>query len=303
MKKLISALLGATLFCAPAIAAEPATTAAPATQATVDIDPALWVVKDDDTTIYLFGTIHMLKPGLGWFDDGVKKAFDASDELVIEMIEPDPQTMMGVIQKLAMNPGAAPLSQQLGAQDRAAYTKALEALGIPYQAFEQARPWFAAMTLSALPIAKLGYDPANGPERILQDAAERAGKKIGQLETAEEQLGFFAKLTDAEQIDYLNVTVRMQDEIAPAIENLIALWSAADVEGVGNAMKEGMGNTPALDRVLLGERNTNWAGWIKTRLEQPGTVFLAVGAGHLAGEASVQTKLKALSIDTQRVPY
>ncbi|MGH6780643.1 MAG: TraB/GumN family protein [Sphingomonadaceae bacterium] len=298
MKKLTSALLGATLFCTPAMAATDA-----ATVAMTDIDPALWVVEDHDTTIYLFGTVHILKPGLGWFDDGVKKAFDASDELVIEMIEPDQAAMMRIIKKVALDPRGKPISQRLSETERASYLKTLEGLGIPYQAFEQAKPWFAAMSLSVIPLAKLGYDPANGPEKTLRAAAEKAGKKIGQLETPEEQLGFLDKLTEAEQIDYLNKTVAVQGEMASGMDKLIALWGKADIEGLEKEITDGMASTPAVNRVLLDERNVNWAKWIKARLDTPGTVFLAVGSGHLAGKGSVQHNLKALNIDSVRVNY
>lgn len=301
MKKLISALLGATLFCAPALAAD-AVKGVPVVT-TVDVDPALWVVKDADTTIYLFGTVHMLKPGLGWFDDGVKKAFDASDELVLEMIEPDQATMMGIVRKVAIDPNGKPISQRLGEAERASYLKTLEGLGVPYQAFEQAKPWFAALSLSAIPLAKLGYDPASGPERMLRAAAEKTGKKIGELETPEEQLRFLDKLTEAEQIDYLNRTIAMQGEMASGVDKLITLWGKADVEGLEKEIAEGMSSTPAVNRVLLEERNANWVKWIRTRLDTPGTVFLAVGSAHLAGKGSVQDGLKALKIDSVRIDY
>ena len=75
-------------------AASPVQAAAPAAAATVDADPALWVMKDDDTTIYLFGTVHVLKPGLSWFDEAVRDAFDKSDQLMLEMVMPEDQAVL-----------------------------------------------------------------------------------------------------------------------------------------------------------------------------------------------------------------
>ena len=104
----ISAL--ALSLALPACAQQPAASAPAAN----DADPALWVVKDKDTTIYLFGTIHVLKPGLTWFDEAVKTAFDRSDEVKLEIVMPDPATMQGLVQATGVAaPGTPPLTQQL----------------------------------------------------------------------------------------------------------------------------------------------------------------------------------------------
>ena len=58
---------------------------------------------------------------------------------------------------------------------------------------------------------------------------------------------------------------------------------------------------PELAQVLLIQRNGNWAKWIKDRLARPGTVFVAVGAGHLAGKGSVQDQLKDLGVASVRI--
>ena len=78
--------------------------AAPALAAPRDADPALWVVRDADTTIYLFGTVHFLPKDLAWFDDGVADAFNASDELRMELMPvEDPASLAPLILKLAVN--------------------------------------------------------------------------------------------------------------------------------------------------------------------------------------------------------
>jgi TraB/PrgY/gumN family len=140
-----------------------------------DADPALWVVKDADTTIYLFGTIHVLKPGLSWFDEGVKKAFDASQTLVLEMVEPDAATQQRVVMAKAFDPAGTPLTQALPPNYRGAFATAMGQGNVPAAAYDKMRPWFAAVTLSLLPIQKLGYDPANGPEAVLTKAARVRG--------------------------------------------------------------------------------------------------------------------------------
>lgn len=272
-------------------------------QAVKDADPALWVVKDADTTIYLFGTVHVLKPGLGWFDEGVKAAFDKSDELVLEMIEPDPATMQGLIMKTALNPEGPTLTEKLPADKREAYAKAMTDVGVPAAALDRFDPWFAAVTLSIAGLPKLGYDPESGAERTLSVAAKAANKQVIGLETAEQQLGYFDALPEPLQVKFLISTVDDYPRMATELDKMIASWSAGDPEALGKTMNEELADTPELSKVLLADRNTRWAEWIEQRLQKPGTVFVAVGAGHLAGTESVQAQLAKHKLTVTRIAY
>lgn len=272
-------------------------------QAVKDADPALWVVKDADTTIYLFGTVHVLKPGLGWFDEGVKAAFDKSDELVLEMLEPDAATMQGLIMKTALNPAGPTLTEKLPADKREAYAKAMTDVGVPAAALDRFDPWFAAVTLSIAGLPKLGYDPESGAERTLSTAAKAANKQVIGLETAEQQLGYFDALPEPLQVKFLVSTVDDYPRMATELEKMIASWSAGDPETLGKTMNEELADTPELAKVLLADRNARWADWIEARLQKPGTVFVAVGAGHLAGAESVQMQLAKHKLTATRVAY
>ncbi|MES2097384.1 MAG: TraB/GumN family protein [Pseudomonadota bacterium] len=284
---------------APAPAPKPA----PTRVATTDADPALWVVKDADTTIYLFGTVHVMKPGLSWFDEGVKAAFDASDELVLEMVQPDTATMQKIVVSKAFSKDGPTLPEQLAPADRAAYLKALTDLGLPTAAFDRAKPWFAATNLSILPLLKLGYDPASGPETVLTTAANAAKKPIEGLETAEQQIGFLSTLPNATQVKFLTATIRDLPKTAQSMDDMVAAWSQGDPAKLGVIMNDGLDESPYLASALLFDRNARWAQWIKTRLDKPGTVFIAVGAGHLAGKLSVIDQLQKLGLSATRVVY
>ncbi len=289
-----------------------ATTALPACAQTApapapvvqDADPALWVVKDKDTTIYLFGTIHVLKPGLTWFDEAVKTAFDGSKELVLEMVEPDAATMQQIVMPKAMAaPGATPLTKQLSEAQRTAYIAAIKDAGLPEAAADRLRPWFAAVTISLTPIKKAGYDAAQGPETILTAAAKAAGKPVSGLETAEQQIGYFAALSEPAQIGYLKTTLDELPKGAKTLDTMVVDWAKGDPAALAKTMNEGLADTPEVAKTLLFDRNGRWATWISERMKQPGTVFLAVGAGHLAGDQSVQSKLGAYKLKAVRVTY
>jgi uncharacterized protein YbaP (TraB family) len=293
MLKKARALLAAALLALPL----------PAAAKGNDADPALWVVKDADTTIYLFGTIHVLKPGLTWFDDGVKNAFDASDDLVLEMVQPAPEEMQAIVMKAGFTTGGQTLPEKLSATDRAAYLKALTGFGLPANALDRADPWLAATQLSLIPVMKSGYDTTNGPETVLSAAAKTAGKKVIGLETAEQQIGYFDSLPEKLQIAFLNSTVKDLPEVNASLAEMVRDWSAGKPERLGKTLNEAMRDTPEIGRVLLADRNVRWADWIGTRMTQPGTVFVAVGAGHLAGKDSVIAQLKKRKLKAVRVNY
>jgi uncharacterized protein len=306
--KILPPLLSAfALLLAPAVQAQTASAipAGPpvATAPTKDADPALWVVKDDDTTIYLFGTVHVLKPGLSWFDEGVKKAFDESGELVLEMTEPDPAAMQALVVKMAVNASGPTLTEKLPANKREAYAKALADVGVPAAALDRFDPWFAAVTLSMASLPKLGYNPESGAERTLSAAAKAANKPITGLETPEQQLGYFDGLAEPLQVKFLVSTIDDYPQIGPMLDKMVASWAAGDPETLAKTINEEMAETPEVAKVLLADRNARWAEWIDQRMDKPGTVFVAVGAGHLAGNDSVQAQLAKHQLTATRVNY
>ncbi|WP_374396796.1 TraB/GumN family protein [Sphingopyxis sp.] len=280
-----------------ALAKEPA-----AAEATVKVKPALWAVKDADTTVYLFGTVHVLKPGLSWFDGAVQKAFDKSDELVLELVLPDDQSEVAkATLPIAMDQSGKPLPQKLDPETLAAYQATLTGLGLPANAFDAFEPWFAGVTLSVLPLTKHGYDPNQGVEKQLTAKAKAGAKPVSGFETLTEQLGFFDTLPEVEQVSFLKSVVKDIDKLGPQLDKMVLLWGKGDPDGLAVTMNESMEATPELAKTLLFDRNARWADQIKTRMDKPGTVFVAVGAGHLAGEKSVQDYLAERGLKAQRI--
>ncbi len=281
--------------------AVPATVEAPVVMPD-DADPALWVIRDEDTTIYLFGTVHILKPGMTWFDEAVKESFDASDELVVEMIKPDPAVMVKIVNDLAIDKTGIPLRDKLTEEDRAAYEATLTRLNLPVAAFDPLDPWFASVNLSLIPLMRNGYAANQGVEDALLAQARVRMIEITGLETPEQQLGFFDNLPEEVQIRFLNFTVATIDEAAEGMERMVAEWANANVNALAELMNAGL-EDKILYQTLLVNRNSSWAEWVDQRMEQPGTVFMAVGAGHLAGESSLQALLAQKGRVAERIEY
>ena len=305
MRLRLKSVLAATATCALAWsipAAAQITPTEPPAVTVKDVDPALWVVKDEDTTVYLFGSVHLLKPGLGWFDDGVKTAFDSSDQLVLELVEPPAAEVQALFGKFAMDQQGKTLRSKMNDADRAVYEAAMGKLGIPAPAFDPFDPWAAAVTLSLVAMQKSGFDPNSGVEKQLTAAAKVSNKPIAGLETMEFQLGLFDTLPEAEQITFLVETAKLIDEVASTTDKMVAMWASAETESLGQLMNEGLTSRTLYD-ALLTKRNANWAKWISARMAKPGVTFMAVGAGHLAAPTSVQNLLPAYGLNATRVAY
>jgi uncharacterized protein YbaP (TraB family) len=263
-------------------------------------------VRDADTTIYLFGTIHLLD-GRTWFNDEVKTAFDASRELVLEARLPEnPAALQTMIMQYAMDEQGRTISSRLTPAQNAALNRALSRLGVPAGAFDRMEPWFVSLTLTAVLAQDLGISPENGPETILTQAAQARSMPIAELEGMEHQIRIFDRMPEALQVTQLAQTL---DEFATAGEKLapmLTAWSTGDVERLGALTSESRdegAEAQALYRIIFTDRNAAWAGWIQQRLARPGTVFIAVGAGHLAGSDSVQAALRGRGIQSARVPH
>ncbi len=164
-------------------------------------------------------------------------------------------------------------------------------------------PWLAAISLSVLAYEKLGFSQMSGAEKVLEAEAARQGKPVTGLEGFEWQIDLFDTMPEAEQMDLLLTSIEELDEVDQTIGRMIGAWSSGDMDALAGVMNEGFDENGALRKRLLTDRNASWAEWIDARLDQPGTVFVAVGAGHLGGEGSVQEMLARRGLVTTRIDY
>lgn len=263
--------------------------------------PALWKVSDEDTTIYLFGTVHALPKDVVWLRGPVAAALESAQVLVTE-IPPgalkQPEVQQAFLAR-AMLPEGQTLRAMLAAEQRATVEAALAKLGMPAAALDKVEPWFAAITLATIPMLKAGYSSEAGVENAVE-AQVGARVKRDALETVEEQLKLFDEMPPAVQTAYLVSVAEGMDKVVPGMDAMVAAWVKGDAEGLAKLMNEEF-DDPALADRLLYARNRDWAEWVETRLADPGTVFVAVGAGHLAGANSVQDYLGKEGVTVTRV--
>jgi uncharacterized protein YbaP (TraB family) len=264
-------------------------------------DPALWVIRDKDSTLYLLGTVHVLKPDTVWRTPAIDKALAEADELWIEVDTDDTAAMAPLVRKYGLDP-ANPLSSKLTPEQKARLDGAAASMGATGAAFEPLRPWMAGLQLSIGPLMKAGYDPASGVEAKLKGAAREAGKPIRTLESLEQQISFFGDLPPAVEMAFLLSALDEMDSGPAMLDALVAAWSAGDVQALNDLMVVEMAaDYPELYEALLVRRNRDWAGQIQTMLAGDGVSVIAVGAAHLVGDDSVQALLEKRGVKVERL--
>jgi uncharacterized protein YbaP (TraB family) len=163
---------------------------------------------------------------------------------------------------------------------------------MPAPALDQFKPFFASLTLATLEFGKLGLGSGHGSEEVLKKAVKGSSKKLGAVETVDEQLGMLNALPEAEQIRLLESALAEGDAMGPEIKAMLAAWNRGDAAAIAAMIQKSDTDSPALFKLMFTDRNARWTQWVNQRLAAPGTVFLAVGAGHLAGDRSVVAMLK-----------
>lgn len=264
--------------------------------------PAMWLIRDADTEIALFGTIHALPKGAEWQTPAFNQRFDAADTLVVETIIPEDRFQFApLVAEIGLRPVSEPLTQRVSPAAAGAIGPAAAAAGIPLPALDRMETWLAAITLSEATLAALGISAESGVEPVLLARAAAARRPIVGLETPEEQLRFFDGLPEADQVALLEATL---DDVAVArseTEKLITLWQAGDVETIAVEFSRETRASPLLAKVLLTDRNTRWADWITGVMKRPGKVFLAVGAGHFGGPEGLLKLLAERGLVAERL--
>jgi uncharacterized protein YbaP (TraB family) len=265
-------------------------------------EPAIWVVKDKQSTIYLFGTFHALPTEGSWETPKIAKALSDSQELWLELVDDDVKTILPLVSHYGHDP-AHPLSSLISTGDLARLDQAAKEAGLPGEAgLEAIRPWLAALTLTAVPFKAAGFSPDDGADHVLRRQAESQGKMLHAFETAEQQIRIFADLPATDQLALLQSTLDDIGDGPAKIEEMAQAWRDGDVSATEKLFAEFQKpQYQALYKALIVDRNRNWAEQLAQRLKTgPGAIFVAVGAGHLAGPDSLIVDLAKRGIKAER---
>ncbi len=296
-RRRLTAAMGVAFAAALTVFSCAAAQVAPAAQT----GPALWSLSDEDTTIYLFGTIHALPPGTAWRTPEMQAAFSAADTLCVET---DIETHAFDIAMFTMREGVFRGDERLSDyldDEQVAELEAISAeLGILYIGLDVMQPWNAMFTLATGFAIRAGLMDTEGVDTVLYGEAVAEGKSICEMETWQEHLSSVADLPidvqiavltyrDPDDPDY-ETAAELIDAAVLEFPEMIDDWLAADISEMAGRPEE-YGH-PAFYESLITRRNAAWTDKIEVMLaEQPGVIFIAVGAAHLAGPDSVQSML------------
>lgn len=255
-------------------------------------DPAMWTVRDADTTVHLLGTIHLLEPGTDWRSEDIEAAIAAADTLWLEIdLLGDTSGSMAMITK-GTSPGTA-LKDRLDPADYAEVAAAAGRAGVPMTQLEHLRPWLVSISLSLAMIRQLGYDAAGVDLWLAKEAASRR-IAVRAFETGAEQIDIFAAMSEEDEIAMLMQAVRATDEELALFGQLFDAWVSGDSVRLGDLMTRSvMMADPAMGQALIGNRNRAWAERFAEIMAEPGTRLVAVGAGHLVGPEGLPELLRA----------
>lgn len=245
----------------------------------VEASPALYEVRDADTTIWLLGTIHLLPANVRWRRPAIDRAIAEADTLVTEIAFTPGDEAAARFAAAGQAEGLPPLSARV--PDLAMLARVLGEAGIDAQALDDWKSWAAALQIAALASRSVEADRAHGLEAVL--AADFARRPRLALETDAEQFALFDALPEPTQRTLLAGAIRSAARHGADYRAELAAWSSGDPVRIAAALEPELAASPALREALLTRRNARWGAWIERRMGPPGRVLVAVGAGHLAG--------------------
>jgi uncharacterized protein len=272
------------------------------TQPAPEPAPALWRIADEDSEIWLFGTVHILPRDVVWRSERVNAAFAAADEFVTETDTGPAATaeFQALTQQLGAMPPGENLLDQLDTDSRARLERLAREAGFEPQQFATVRPWLAAMQISYFHAAQRGHEAEAGVEAVLGAEAASQNKRHSFLETPAEQIHILADLPHADQLRFLQATLRQIEQEAGVLDEMDDAWARGELDALGEQLDAQIGEAgPAVHQALIIDRNRAWANEIAARLNGEGRTFIAVGAAHLVGDNSVVAMLRERGIEVE----
>ena len=253
-----------------------------------------WKVESGKHTIYLLGSIHLLKRDNYPLPQHMDDAFQKSDILVLE-IDPDSLELPAVKTKMlthAMFKDGSNLQSTLPEQTYALAGKKLETLGLSIESLNQFQPWFLGITLAMLKLQELGFDAQYGIDQYFHKKSKQAKKQILSLESVDFQLELFSGMTKDNQHQLLLQTIKDLEVIEEDLGQIISAWEKGVSKALEKSLLKSFQEYPGIQKKILVDRNYSWLDTIKSYLETDQTYFIVVGAGHLVGKEGVIQLLK-----------
>jgi uncharacterized protein YbaP (TraB family) len=253
-----------------------------------------WTVRGAHNTVYLLGSVHVLKPEDSTLPEEVRLAYASSQSLVLEIDLNNLNTaqMLAASIRYATLPDGQTLAGVLGPELYAQFAAHANTLGLDPKLTASFQPWFAALMLDEIQMTKLGFAASSGVDEQLATRAASDNKEVIGLETVEDQLGVFSQLSLDEQRRYMRFSLEGLDTAAADINATVAAWRQGDTRALERLLDEDFRDFPELRRRLTVDRNLRWLEKISPMLEGDHDYLVVVGALHLVGSGGLVDLIK-----------
>jgi hypothetical protein len=254
----------------------------------------LWQIHGPSNTVYLLGSIHLLKEGDYPLAAAIESAFTNSQLAVFET-DIGEMMQLGVQMKLlgkARLPDGETLKDQLSAPTYAQFLEHTKRLELPEPMFAQFRPSMAAIMLTMLEIQKLGFNPAFGVDKHLFERARDAGKETGALETVDFQINLVTGFTKEEGELLMKTTLKDLDNTRQMLDDIVKAWRTGNGGSLEKLINEALNEAPIIAKRMLTDRNRDWVPKIRELVNGRKTAIVIVGSGHLVGREGVVELLR-----------
>ncbi len=273
-------------------------------RAPAPVKPAMWVIRDADSTIYLLGSIHVMKPDTAWLSPVIQSRFDSAEDVWFEIPDLDDRAGAGAIaQKFMFDPNGN-MTDGLTPEEIAQVNAVLKPMGTNAAALKSMRKWAVGLVITLQQINALGYTTEAGVDVSLMAQARAKAKTVQGFETMDAQMKALVPDNEADELTALQASLKDIKTMPQDLGDLFAAWERGDTVALSHLMIDKMqAEDPKSYRRLIVERNAAWEPQIEQILAGKGTVFITVGAGHLVGPDSVIAMLKQHGITAERVQY
>jgi uncharacterized protein YbaP (TraB family) len=256
----------------------------------------LWTVQGERNTVYLLGSVHLLRPGDGGLSRAAEAAYADAEGIVMEIDLDDaavaePGALLIEMQRAALLPEDTSLRQVLGG-DYEAIARRARASGLELASVDRFAPWFVATLLLQLELARRGFDPALGIEQRIAERATADRKPIAGLETPADQFRMLAALPLPEQKRFLELTLAEMAELDLELARLLEAWRTGDADALAELLSAAYRDFPELYGPLTEDRNRAWIERLEDLLDDTDDYLVVVGALHLVGRNSVVDLLR-----------
>jgi uncharacterized protein len=256
---------------------------------TANAGSPVWAIHGDHNTVYLAGSVHLLKADDSRLPPAFDRAYNGSKAIVMELAidKVDPMAAASWMMEHGMLKDGTTLRATIGEERYRRVTAEAERLGVPIEAADMLQPWALGLQLLEMQYMQLGFDPQQGVEQQLQHKAQADGKPISGLETMDEQLGVLEGMSSSDQAKFLDMIVTEMRDVESETQSVVTAWRTGDAAKLSALLSDEYKSFPTLYRLLVSERNKRWVPQIEKLLHGNQDYFVVVGALHLVGDGGL----------------